>query len=96
MIRVEVTKDKIKVYGHSGYDEIGKDIVCASVSSIVITTVNAILRFENNSIQYTQADGKVEIMILKPSPTIDTLILNMMDLLKQLEIQYSKYIKIIQ
>lgn len=26
---------KLKVYGHSGYDIAGKDIVCAAVSSIV-------------------------------------------------------------
>ena len=48
MIKVKVEKDKAKykkitITGHALYDDYGKDIVCASVSSIVITTVNGIL-----------------------------------------------------
>lgn len=31
-----------KVSGHAGYDDIGKDIVCASVSSAVMMTANLI------------------------------------------------------
>lgn len=96
MIRVQVLKDKIKVSGHSGYEEAGKDIVCATVSSIVTTTVNAIIRFDSSSIHYEVEDGKVEIEIYKHTKVVDTLILNMVDLLKQLENDYSKYIKIIQ
>lgn len=49
MIKIKVKKDEeiireISINGHALYDDYGKDIVCASVSSIVITTVNAILR----------------------------------------------------
>lgn len=94
MIKVTVTKDQIKVCGHSLYQEAGKDIVCASVSSIVITTINAILRLEPDAILYQEADGLMEIKILLHNQVVDTLILNMIDLLKQLELQYSKYIKI--
>ena len=36
--------------GHAGYADYGKDIVCASVSSIVITSCNLALRFNKNSI----------------------------------------------
>jgi uncharacterized protein YsxB (DUF464 family) len=94
MIKVNVSKDKIKVNGHSGYSESGSDIVCSSVSSIVITTVNAILRLEEHSISYEEADGMVEISILKHNHIVDTLVLNMVELLKELEKEYSKYIKI--
>ncbi len=31
-----------KVKGHSGYEEQGKDVVCASVSSAVMLTANAV------------------------------------------------------
>ncbi len=94
MIRVNVEKDKIRVSGHAGYKEAGKDIVCAAVSSMVTTTVNAIIRLEKDSILYTEADGMVEIEIKEHSTITDTLILNMVELLKQLESQFSKYIKI--
>ena len=34
MIEIEIEKGKIAVKGHAGYDEIGKDIVCAAVSTL--------------------------------------------------------------
>ena len=48
MLRIEIIKKEniikqINFYGHTDYDDYGKDIVCASVSSIVTTTVNGIL-----------------------------------------------------
>ena len=50
MIKVDLTKDKlITISGHSGYEERGKDIVCASVSSIVITTINAIIEIDREN-----------------------------------------------
>ena len=97
MIKVNIKgKDvinKITIKGHSGYEEIGKDIVCASVSSIVITSVNAIIRINNQAINYSDNDGVV-IDILKHDEIIDKLILNLIELLKELEKKYSKYIEI--
>ena len=47
MIRVEFTKSgelltSFSVSGHAGYDDYGHDIVCASVTSAVQLTANAI------------------------------------------------------
>lgn len=95
MIKIKCQNNQISIEGHSGYDVIGKDIVCASVSSIVITSINAILRIDDQAISYKQGDGFIEIKIFKHSNIIDLLIKNMMELLKQLEKQYKKYIKII-
>lgn len=99
MIKVSVYKNneninKIVVSGHAGYDVSGYDIVCASVSTIVITTVNAILRFNDSSIKYEEKDGFVSIDIINHDDIIDKLIINMLDLLEKLEKQYAKYIKI--
>ena len=93
MIKIKFDKDKISIKGHSGYDVIGKDIVCASVSSIVITSINAIIRIDEKAISYKQDEGFIEINILKHSEIVDLLILNMKELLKELQIQYDKYIK---
>ena len=99
MISIEVKKkdnviNYVKIKGHSGYSEKGYDIVCASVSSIAITTVNAIVRLDDKAIQYSEDDGLLEINILKSSDTINTLILNMINLFEELRKDYKEYIKI--
>lgn len=99
MIRIKISKkdniiNNITIKGHSLYDEFGKDIVCASVSSIVITTINGILNIYNNSLQYEESDGYLNINILIHNDVIDKLINNMIDLLKSLEKDYKNNIKI--
>ena len=98
MIKITVNQinnqiDEIIINGHSGYAEFGKDIVCASVSSIAITTINAIVRLDNKALEYIEKDGYLKIELLKHDRYIDNLILNMIELLKDLETKYKKYIK---
>ena len=94
MIKVERINDKIIVEGHSGYDVIGKDIVCASVSSIVITSINACIRIDEKAISYKQAEGFIEVNILKHTDMIDLIIDNMLDMLCELENDYKDYISV--
>lgn len=98
MIKVNVNKtgnqiDNIVLSGHAMYADFGKDIVCAAVSSIVITTVNAIIRINNDAIEYRQDDDLVITIKLHDKVT-DLLIENMLELLTELEKQYKKNIKI--
>ena len=94
MIKININKDEITIKGHSGYSEHGSDIVCASVSSICITTVNALLSIDEDCIDYIEKDGYLNIKINKHNETIDKLIDNMINLLKELENNYKKYIEI--
>lgn len=94
MIKVSIKKDNIIINGHSGYDVQGKDIVCAGVSTLVTTTVNAIIRIDDKAIEYKVNDGYINISILKHDKYIDILIENMISLLKEMEAQYKKYIEI--
>ena len=94
MVKIKVQDDCITITGHANYDDFGKDIVCASVSSIAITTINAIKRFDNDSLTYEEKDGYLNIKINKHSKEVDILITNMLDLFKELENQYKKNIKI--
>ena len=94
MIKVNIKEDEITIKGHSGYSEEGSDIVCASVSSISITTVNALLSIDEDCIIYEEADGYLNIKIKKHSEVIDKLIDNMINLLTELEKQYKKNIEI--
>lgn len=93
MIKVSIKQKQIIIKGHANYDELGKDIVCASVSSMVITTVNAILRIDNDAIKYSDNNG-VTIDIIKDDEITNKLINNLIDLLEELEKQYHKYIEI--
>ena len=86
--------NEIIIEGHSGYQESGKDIVCASVSSISITTINAILRLYEDAVAYEEKDGYLKIIVRDHNEYVDTLIINMLDLFKELEMKYKKYIKI--
>ena len=66
MIKVKISyKDnlvkQIIITGHACYSECGKDIVCSAVSSIVTTTVNAILMFDENYICYLSVKDKFVI-----------------------------------
>ncbi len=99
MIKIEVLKEKdfiknINISGHAHYAESGRDIVCSAVSSIVITTVNAALTLDKDSVRYNDTKG-MRIEILKETDTINKLFQNMIDLLKELEKDYQKNIKFI-
>ena len=93
MIKVKVTKDKISLTGHAMYDDYGKDIVCAAVSSVVITTVEGIARIDESSIDIKQ-DKDLTIIINKHDTITDKLIKTMINLLKEIEKKYPKNIKI--
>ena len=93
MIKVNIKEKQIVIKGHANYDELGKDIVCASVSSMVITTVNAILRIDNDAIKYSDTDGVI-IDIIKDDEIVNKLIINLISLLEDLKKQYPKYIEI--
>ncbi|MDD2377645.1 MAG: ribosomal-processing cysteine protease Prp [Bacilli bacterium] len=97
MIKIRIKHDnkiinQIQIIGHAEYDEYGKDIVCAAVSSIVIVTVNAIMKIDQECIEYTNSDDLI-INIKKHTEITDLLIQNMLDLLKELEEQYAENIK---
>mgnify|MGYP004489717179 CR=1 FL=1 len=94
MIKVKVKKNHIEILGHAMFDEYGKDIVCASASSIVITTVNAILKLDDKALIYNLSNDKLVIDVLSEATDVKSLILNMIDLLKDLEKQYKKNIQV--
>jgi uncharacterized protein YsxB (DUF464 family) len=95
MIKIKATDNKIVITGHAGYDLVGKDIVCSSVSSIVITTINGILKLED-TITYSIDDDGLTIKVVKPTNVNKTLISNMLDLLHQLASDYPDNIKFIK
>ena len=84
---------KIIIRGHAMYDDFGKDIVCAAVSSTIITSVNACLSIDENSLIYDDKDG-LDIVINKNDIVTTKIIGTMISNLKQLEEAYPKNIQI--
>ena len=98
MIKVKLMKDnnKIKrviITGHANYDDFGKDIVCASVSATVITSVNASLSIDSESLIYNEDNG-LDIEVIKDDIVTTKIIDNMISNLYELEKAYPKNIEI--
>mgnify|MGYP001406932713 CR=1 FL=1 len=94
MIKVVSKKDSIVVIGHADYADYGKDIVCAS--AIVITSINACLRINKESIKYKEEKDKLTIDIISKDKDVLLIIENMMSMLEELAKTYQKNIKIIK
>jgi hypothetical protein len=100
MIKIKLNKEdnhikEINITGHAEYNEFGKDIVCSAVSSIVITTINGILSIDQDSIKYDENSNNIKITVIKDDLITNKLILNMLNLLKELEEDYPNNIKFI-
>ena len=96
MIKVRINKNKVIITGHALYDEYGKDIVCASASRIVITSVNACLRIEENSLIYKEEKDKLTIDVISDNKNVLLIIENMICMLEELALSYKENIKIIK
>ena len=94
MIKVIKKDSVIEIIGHSGYDIIGKDIVCSAVSSIVTTTINGIISIDEKAISYKYLNDTMTISILKNDEITIKLINNMLDLLISLSKDYPKNISV--
>ncbi len=98
MIKVSVKKTNNKVYeivirGHADYDDMGKDIVCAAVSTMAITTINNIISLDE-SIDYEDNSGYIKIRVLKDTIVNEKLLNNLIRMLEELTEQYPKNIEI--
>ena len=106
MILVNVFKDggsikEINVKGHSGYDVEGRDIVCSSVSTVVIITANLL---EKLNIDFECiSDENVPVISLRIKNVnskdqldlVNTILENLVDNLSKVQEEYNKYLKII-
>lgn len=93
MIKVIKNKNIITISGHANSAEYGKDIVCASVSSIIYTTINALKRINPTSIE-VEDNRDMIINILSEDEISKILIDNMFELLKSIESDYPKNLNV--
>ena len=85
---------RISITGHANYKDYGNDIVCASVSSIALCTINAIYSFKDNTIDVKESSGSLDINVLEQDKTSITLLENMIRCLSDIEKDYPSNIKL--
>lgn len=61
MIEVSRSKESIRICGHAGYAEHGKDIVCAAVTALAQTLIMSVEELTDDEIQYEISPGRAEI-----------------------------------
>lgn len=61
MIEVRIRLERIEIFGHAGYAEPGKDIVCAGVTALTQTLIQSIKDLTDDKIEYNISPGKVDI-----------------------------------
>ena len=100
MIKVKFFKNNdgyqgFEVSGHAGYAEYGSDIVCASVSCLVINTINSIENFTDCKFSLKENEKKGYISFrLKDKPTeytellIKSLSLGLINICKEYDNEY--------
>ena len=94
MIKVVRKDNIITISGHANSAEYGKDIVCASVSSIIYTTINALKKIKESSIDVEDNSSKMIIKLLVEDEITKCLTENMMELLKSIEEDYPKNLSV--
>jgi|UPI000496BFE5 uncharacterized protein YsxB (DUF464 family) len=100
MISVSIEKQeqqykRIRCSGHAGYDEYGKDIVCAAVSVLVINTINSIDTFTDDtySVDSDEESGMIDFRFTgsvsdQSNLLIDSLVLGLNEIQKQYGKEY--------
>ncbi len=105
MVDISIVKDKngfvygFEIYGHSGYAEHGKDIVCAAVSALAYAAVGAISDMTKAEADWDYKDGYMLYMVHRNiSDTDRSIVKTVLDAIiigfKQVELSYKGYVKV--
>jgi len=102
MISIKVQKNDenyvgFEIFGHSNYDESGKDIVCSAVSILAYTLLNSInvigkTEEKNIRIEENENDGLLLVKLENSNKKINLLFENFLIGIELLKENYSEYI----
>ncbi len=82
------------VYGHAGYGEFGKDVVCSAVSSLTIHTVNVISDDLKCDVDIRTGDGEVSLKLNARDEFAELLIKALKKSLEDISQQYPRFLKV--
>ncbi len=101
VVRQQNSIIQVECKGHTGFARNGKDIVCASVSSIVQTALLGLIKVAKAKVDYTQNDdeGYLKFKIVgdldkEKRHECDMILETMVEGIKDIKSGFSKYIKL--
>ena len=83
----------LDVSGHAEYGEYGKDLICASVSSIMFGFMNALDALEEN-VQISQSENRITIVDQSGSEIVQHYFELVITQLKTIEASYGDFIRV--
>ena len=105
MIKITIYRDsernykEIKVSGHADHSEFGTDIVCSSISVLMINTINAVEAFTEDKfiVDSEENAGLIDFKLMRrPSKEtallLDTLVLGVTDIAREYGTDFVKVI----
>ena len=98
MIKVKYSVDekntfvRLDVKGHADFDEYGKDLICASVSSIMFGLMNGLDNIKDVTIK--ELNNHIEIINESSSRKVNNYIELVLIQLKTIEESYGEFIKV--
>ncbi|MDD3382914.1 MAG: ribosomal-processing cysteine protease Prp [Bacilli bacterium] len=96
LIKSEVGYKEITIEGHSGYEVIGKDIVCSAVSTAFYLSLGLLEKVSKDFKYFCdEKNAKMKLQIAKPSDMSNLILENLVEYLTSISKQYTKYVKIL-
>jgi uncharacterized protein YsxB (DUF464 family) len=96
-VKFETRKNEfvsMEVTGHAGYDEYGKDIVCAAVSAITGGALNAIDIMETNSCELIDEENRTYVKVLNNSEKLQAILETVYHQLNTIAVSYGDYLRV--
>jgi len=84
----------LEVSGHADYDTHGKDIVCAGISSLLLSNIMYAQKHHLGVFEATQDEGYVTINVEEPDERLNHLLSAVVEGAMSMQEQYPDYIKI--
>ena len=85
--------ESLDVSGHAQYGEYGRDLICASVSSIMFGFMNALDALEEN-VQISQSENRITIVDQSGSEIVQHYFELVITQLKTIEASYGDFIRV--
>ncbi len=95
MIEIRRTEKQIQAIGHARYAPIGQDIVCASVSALIVCLVDTLEQIGELNNNYILESGKFVLELRDLSESGKLLVDSFFIGAKAVEIEYPEYVIVI-
>lgn len=95
MIVVKIRENSLIIDGHAGYEEKGKDIVCAGVTTLTQNLVKSIEDLTEDKIEYDISPGRADIKYRNLSEKAKTLVDSFFIGICMIVDEFPDYVKIV-